>query len=91
MFDFEGLVGELLKIPVTKRNILKIGAKFYAYLGLISPVTVISKVFFQKVCLSDKHWDEILSDDITKGWTLHLEQLAIVKSIIIPRYVFRSC
>ena len=71
VFDFEGLVAEMVKIPVTNRNILKIGAKFYDPLGLISPVTVISKVFFQKVCLSHKHWDEILSDDIEKGWTLH--------------------
>ena len=40
VFDFEGLVAESLKLPVTKRNILKIGAKFYDPLGLISPVTV---------------------------------------------------
>ena len=55
VFDFKGLVDEALKLPLTKRNILRIGAKFFDPIGLISPIVIIAKIYFQKVCLDELH------------------------------------
>ena len=88
MFDFVPLVDEAFKLPLTKRNILRIGAKFFDPMGLISPVVMVAKIYFQKVCVDKVQWDDVLPEEIAVGWTKYLHQLAEIKSICIPRYVF---
>ena len=76
-------------MPLTKRNILCVGAKFFDPMGVISPIVIISKIYFQKVCLLNNiYWDDQLPDDIATGWSNYLQQLASIKRIVIPRYFF---
>ena len=51
VFDFRGIVAEILKMPLTKRNILRVSAKFFDPIGMISPIVIIAKIYFQKMCL----------------------------------------
>jgi len=43
---------------ITKRNVLKTIASTYDPLGLINPVVVSFKVYFQKLCKEKLGWDE---------------------------------
>ena len=90
VFDFKVLVDEAMKLPWTKRNILCIGARFYDPVGLISPVVIIAKIYFQKTCLDELHWDDVLSDELAGGWRNYLQQLGEINSIIVDRYLFRK-
>ena len=90
VFDFKGLVAEALKLPLTKRNILRIGAKFFDPMGLISPIVVVAKIYFQKVCLDELTWDDTLSDELADGWMNYLQQLKEIDNIVVPRYLFTN-
>ena len=89
VFDFRSIVAEALKMPLAKRNILRVGAKFFDPMGMISPIVIIAKIYFQKVCLLNNiYCDDQLPDDIATGWRNYLQQLASIKRIVIPRYFF---
>ena len=91
VFDFSQIVKEALEIPMTKRNILRIGAKLYDPVGFISPITIIAKISkFQKVYVDELNWDDVLSDDLRKGWKRYIEQLVEIKSIVLSRYLFNE-
>ena len=90
VFDFKGLVAEALKLPLTKRNILRIGAKFFDPMGLISPIVVVAKIYFQKVCLDELNWDDTLSDELADGWMNYLQQLKEIDNSVVPRYLFTN-
>ena len=47
----------------TKRNVLRIEAKLFDPLGLISPVMVVSRMLLQKLCLSKSQWDDTIPQD----------------------------
>ena len=42
----------------TKRSVVSISARFFDPLGIISPVTVLFKIFCQKLCEAKVGWDE---------------------------------
>ena len=90
VFDFSELAEESLKLPVTKRNIASVGAKFFDPAGWISPIVVVAKMHFQKACKEKRGWDEKLSEGLEKGWLNYLKQLSHIKCIRIPRYIFPS-
>lgn len=90
VFEFSPIVAEALKLPVTKRSILSIGARFYDPQGIISPITMVSKLYYQKVCLDKCSWDQVLPDEneLTKGWRRYLKVLSEIGSVCVPRYLF---
>ena len=51
-------------LPPTKRSLLKASAKIFDPIGLISPVTVKMKIWFQKLCEAKLNWD----DELDKEW-----------------------
>ena len=87
VFDFQEVVKEGLSVPVSKRNILSISAKFYDPLGLISPIIVFFKVLFQELCTNDVSWDKPVKDSIRIKWTAYLEDLRTVRHIKVPRFL----
>ena len=53
---------------------MKILAKIFDPLGLVTPVTFFGKVFLQELWKEGISWDELLSDNLCVKWkeTLHL-------------------
>ena len=89
IFDFRSVVGDV-KPPLTKRNVLSVGSKFYDPLGLISPVVLIAKLFFQKLCLDELMWDEPLPEGLQKLWKKYVNDLLEVGFISVERYLFKG-
>ena len=67
-FNFSNLVNEAKSLPPTKRSLLKISAKIFDPLGLLSPFTIQWKVLFQLLCNENIEWDDELSGEHLKKW-----------------------
>ena len=63
-FDFSEQLANLGSEPLTKRVVLKTMASLFDPLGLLAPLTVLLKLFFQDVCKGGHSWDEPLPNDI---------------------------
>ena len=66
----------------TKRHVMGITAKFFDPLGVVSPVTVMFKMFFQTLCENKLGWDEPLTGDLLLEWNKLKSTLHV---IAIPR------
>ena len=66
IFYFDELVNEAFLLPMTKRSILKISAKIFDPLGLISPISIQFKMLFQIICTNKFSWDDSLPNDLLK-------------------------
>ena len=54
------------QLPPTKRSVLKIIARIFDPLGLITPITTPLKVFLQKLFKQHLDWDEDLPDPLNR-------------------------
>ena len=50
-------------LSVTKRSILKILEMFFDSIGILQPLVINLKNFFQKVCKEKFDWDEEISEE----------------------------
>ena len=73
---------------VTKRNVLSLTAKIYDPLGMISPVTIMLKVFLQRLFGRKIGLDEILPDELKATWERLIEFLMKAPEISFPRFYF---
>jgi len=64
MFSFDWLVQFAKELPLNKRSVLKVGAKLYDPVGLISPLFITVKALFQDFCKLKIGWDEPLNEDL---------------------------
>ena len=71
---------------VSKRKILSYVHGIFDILGLISPLTMIGKVIFSKICLKKLRWDETIPVDIAKELEIFTKRLSTAKSIIFRRF-----
>ncbi|VDI32537.1 Hypothetical predicted protein [Mytilus galloprovincialis] len=55
-------------IPLTKREVLRQSSRIFDPLGLISPVTVTSKLFMQRLWKEKLNWDELLPCTLKEEW-----------------------
>ena len=69
----------------TKRNLLRISARIYDPLGLLTPFTVRTKMMLKRLWIDGKGWDEPMSDDLQKLWLAWYEELKQLEMIRIPR------
>lgn len=88
IFKFDALIELSENVELTKRNLLKIIAKFFDPLGVLSPLTVGMKVLFQEVCQSKLDWDEPLSEAFRERWRKWLISLKEVRSVHLPRCIY---
>ena len=72
----------------TKRNVVSMTARFFDPLGVVSPVTVMFKMFFQCLCEAGIGWDAPLTGDLLKEWRRLLASLRGPESLVIPRCYF---
>ena len=91
-FNFDDLLQYANTLPVTKRSLLKITAKVYDPLGLLSPFTITMKVLFQDVCAVrlDIDWDDTLTREAKERWVLFLNHLKWLNQIRVPRCYFNG-
>jgi len=81
-------VSEGRTLPPTKRSILKICAKIYDPIGLLSPISMQIKMLFQTICHDKYLWDTILPQEIINIWTQLLQNLANVGKFSLHRHMF---
>ena len=60
----EELASIAKQIKPSKRQVVSIVSFFYDPLGILSPVTLPFKVYFQKLCKAEVTWDQPLQGDL---------------------------
>ena len=87
-FDMADLMHTMEALEPTKRNLVSVTAKLFDPLGVVSPVIVLFKMFWQQLCEAKVGWDDPLSDEFLKKWSQLLVMLKGAKAIAIPRCVY---
>ena len=73
----------------TKRELLQITSRIYDPMGFLSPVMILPKLLFQKICSTKQSWDSLLEADIELQWKSWLQEISRLK-LITPRCLFNS-
>lgn len=74
----------------TKRNVVSMTARFFDPLGVVSPVTVPFKTFFQRLCENGVGWDTPLTGDLLREWENLSSSLQGTESLVLPRCYFNE-
>ena len=90
VFDMGEAMHHLTDSKPTKRTVIGVSAKFFDPLGIVSPVTVQLKMFFQRLCEANLDWDEHLSGDLLTEWTKLHQSLQERVIITMPRWYSTS-
>jgi len=78
---------QLDKACVTKRQLISEIAKIFDPLGLLAPIIVTAKIMYQEVWKSGTEWDEPLPNSVAKQYEQFRNELPLIESITIPRWV----
>lgn len=73
------------KCEPTKRNVVSMTARFFDPLGIVSPVTISFKMFFQRLCEAKVGWDEPLTERLLHEWNRLCSTLRESAPMTIPR------
>ena len=89
MHEFQFDLSELIKyaesLPVTKHSVLKLLAKIFDPIGLLSSFTINMKILFQSLCTKKVNWDEGLEGEALTKWKSFINDRSAVKNIRVPR------
>ena len=88
-FEFDKLIEFANSLMVNKCSILKLAAKIFDPLGLISPCVIQLKMLFQTLCIQQLDWDDPLSGKLLARWRKILAELHCLNSVLVPRCYFR--
>ena len=89
-FNLFSIVEYARTLPVTKRSMLKITAKIFDPLGLLSHFIVRLKCLFQVVCVEKMGWDNSLEGSVLDEWNRAIGELECLNAVRIPRCYFDS-
>ena len=90
-YDLTAILEAALKVPPTKRNVLSVLSSIYDPIGLIQPLTVTLKLFFQELCKLKLKWDDELPLTHKKQWQNIIKNLMENSVIEVARqYVTNS-
>ena len=84
-FDFSELSKTARSMALTKRNVLRFGAKIYDPLGLLSPFTIRLKLLFQELCHDRIEWDSNLSHEHEKKYLKLISEVGSLNEIRVAR------
>ena len=73
--------------PVTKRNILRLIASIYDPLGIIPPIVVLFKIYFQKLTTLKNNWDADLNLEMSSEWLKLFNSLQFSKFTVQRFYL----
>ena len=88
LFCFSELLEHAQGLPVTKRSILKVSAKIFDPLGLISLFVIKLKVLFQTLCVESVDWDKPLKGNGLAQWNCFLSEIRALNKIRIRDVTF---
>lgn len=71
---------------ITKRQLLSDSSKLYDPAGILSPITVMSKLLMQKIWKTGTNWDEHVGKSIQNEWDVQRNELPIIGDIKIDRW-----
>ena len=89
-FDFKELIDYANTLQVTKRSLLKLSAKVFDPLGLLSPFTITMKCEFQSLCVEKLDWDIELQGCHQRLWKNFVSSLIQLNNVRVPRCYFNS-
>ena len=88
LFNLDWLIQYARELPLTKRSVLKVAAKLYDPLGIISPIFLPVKLIFQELCKLKVDWDEPLSEEIKGKFLTWISSLETEEPISVNRCYF---
>lgn len=71
---------------ITKRQLLSDASKLYDPCGILSPITIKSKILMQEVWKSGVDWDSNVNKDIQNEWNIYRDELPMIEHIKIDRW-----
>lgn len=74
----------------SKQNLVSVTARFFDPLGVVSPVTILFKMFCQQLCEAKVGWDEPLTGRLREKWDNLLLMLRSARAIMIPRCLYHK-
>ena len=89
-YDFTEITELAKTIPATKRSLLKLTAKIFDPLGILSVFTVKMKAMFQSLCVQKVAWDEELQGSARLEFNAFLFKLQQLSKVRIPRCLFNE-
>jgi len=69
-----------------KRKILSTLARKFDPMGWLSPITIVAKLFIQKLWMSEMSWDKTLFTTLSEEWVEFNKKLKSIESLKIPRW-----
>ena len=72
----------MISLPLTKRSLLKLVAKIFDPLGLLTPFTVTFKIMFQIICQHQ------VDDELNLKFITIRDEIIHLNAIEVPRYYF---
>ena len=76
IYESNNIVSQSNILEKMKRNVLKLFAMFFDPLGLISPVTLQSKLIFKSLCINKIEWDNVIPKDLLNMWTKFVNEVS---------------
>ena len=78
-------VRERFDVIPTKPNVIKTIASIYDPLGLLHPIVVQMKTFFQKLCSAKYDWNDLITNDYLEELNELVKSLSAIEFINVPR------
>ena len=88
LIDLSELVTYAHGLPVTKRTVLRVSAKIFDPLGLLSPFVVKLKLLFRELCSGNVNWDDPVEGDTLRRWKSLIKEFESLGQIRVPRCYF---
>ena len=76
-----------LKIPPTKREVLRTIARIFDPLGLATPVTYYGKIFLQDLWKEGFSWDQLLPQKFLDRWDEVVQKLNPLSTLKTPCFI----
>ena len=89
-FDLTEIANFGRDLEPSKRNVVSVAAKFYDPFGLLSPIIIEFKLFFQELCKAKISWDDPLNGKLLTMWRKLLNGLEGITALSLPRCYFQG-
>ena len=90
VIDLSELSDYVKDLPETKRSVLRLSARIFDPLGLVSPLVIRLKLLFRSLCTNNVNWDDSIEGEALSRWRSLINEFSCVNQIKVPRCYFRS-